>query len=247
MLPEGLLAEAQDALPLPVEDLHLACVRAPSGRLVICGALREELAALDPSIEWLTPEAVPELGEGGVDPSVLNLRSGPFTSPLVLARRWRSHLSAAAVAIMAAALLAVGLWRHASAWNTAAGQIRATVNDRLAREAPSLSEDELAMKLPGLRASAQGADVAINDAALDLAAVLKAWPTQVKMQPPSLSVSASGVSVSVTLDGPPEAFLHDFHAPAGFIAEEPRLASADRFTRVSMQLRRAGPSAGGTP
>jgi hypothetical protein len=59
-------------------------------------------------------------------------------------------------------------------------------------------------------------------------------------------VSEAGATVSVSVEGDPTPFLKAMKPPPGWGMDEPRLNSADKLTRLTLQLRPAI-GAGGTP
>jgi hypothetical protein len=107
---------------------------------------------------------------------------------------------------------------------------------------PSGRPDDLATDAAHLRGKRDAMSKAAPppDASLALAAVLNAWPANVPSKPQSISVGQSGVLISVSVEGEAAVFLKAFSPPPGWTLDEPRLNTADKVTRLALQLRRAG-------
>jgi hypothetical protein len=242
-LPPGLRPLLHDEVPVAADTLH--AVAAPLGdeRLLVCAASRNDLAELGPTALSLTPHATPEFA-GSVRAHDLNLLVQEFEPGILRRARTRHHLAAMAACLAAAALVSVGLIRRAVHWELAMADARsAAVGVLKAVDLPS--GDALDLEVARLRGSVlpevlnpRGATTRTPDAAETLASVLSAWPRQLPSKPQSLIINSAGVAVAVNLEGDPGPFLHEFKAPAGWVADEPHLNAAGETKRVNLQLRR---------
>jgi hypothetical protein len=236
LLPPGLLVEAADGLPVPIEDLQVVGAACGDGRVVICAARRDEVAAVDAGAVSLTPETLPGCVEADADPSALDLLVGEF-EPLVMRRaRLRRHAGLAATIVACATLAAIGLGRRADHWDGIATSAREARLELAARAAPGVAPDRLALEVARLRSAAAGGRPP-RDAALTLASLLDAWPRAAAATPQSIVVGDSGVSVSVSVEGEPSAFLGALRPPEGWTLDDPRLNAAGGVTRLTLQMR----------
>ncbi|MFN7021600.1 MAG: hypothetical protein ACK4WH_09770 [Phycisphaerales bacterium] len=248
-LPMGLLMLFQEDLPVELDTLHAVGVPLADGRVAVCAAERSELAAIPADCLSLMPESVPAfIGGEGVAPAHFNLLIGSFEPRPIRMDRMERHAFAAGAVLLCGLLLAVGLHRRASHWRDLAGSANAAVR-HLARTAGQTGRPvDLTAEAARLRGTREALAKAAPppDAALSLAAVLRAWPASAPSRPQSISVSPTAVAVSVSIEGDPAAFLKAFAPPAGWTLDEPRLNTADKVTRLSFQLRSVG-GTGGTP
>lgn len=245
-LPAGLRAVLEEDLPLPDDSVHAVCAPLDGGRLVVCAVGRSALSTVEPGARMLTPEQLPPWVEGPADPAALNLLVGEFEPRAARAERTRRHAAAIAALVLTTAFVAIGLSRRAEAWASSAQAAAAETDAALARAAPRTTADQLLMEVSRARRLADAA-ARIRppaDASRSLAALLRAWPTEVPSRPQSLLVSEGAATVSVTVTGDAAPFLSALKPPRGWSMDEPRLNTADNLTRLTLQLR---PTAGDRP
>lgn len=242
VLPIGLLPMLEEEAPVDAIDLHAVCVPLRDGGLAVCAAEQAALSEVQPATLSLTPESVPPFLEGRVAPERFNLLLGAFEPRPIRARRVKQHAFAAATVLLCGLLVAIGLHRRASRWESLADSARAAAAELAAAHAPTGRPEDLAAEANRLRATRESLAKAVAppDGALALASVLHAWPASVPSKPQSISVSPAGISVSVSLEGDPAAFLRGFTPPPGWALDEPRLNTAANLTRLSLQLRPMG-------
>lgn len=244
-LPTGLWPLIEDDLPVDAELAWAVGTPMDGGRLLVCAALRNELSAIMAPDGVLVPDRVPEFVANAVDPSLLNLLVGPFEPLAARKSRQRRNLITAAAALVAAALLGVGLERRAGVWHQEAQETKAATQSVLGSIAPSLgwNKDDLAMELLQRRQATPVELRAPGDAALALAGLIGRWPAQIPAKPQSISASGNSASVSVLIPpaGEAAAFIAAITPPEGWKLEEPRLVSVDKATRINLELRRVGP------
>lgn len=240
ILPPGLVTLLDEHVPANVRDLHAVCAPLKHGRLAVCAAMTLELAALPVNTLTLTPDSLPGfLEDQGISAAHLNLLVGVFEPRPVRAARLTRHAFAAGIALLCGTLLTIGLHRRASHWQENATNARAAARSLAASVMTDGRPEDLASQAARLR----GIDDALlkssssPDAAVSLAAFLSVWPAKVPSRPQSISVRASGISVAVSLDGDPSAFLSSLAPPAGWALDEPRLNTSDTATRLSLHVR----------
>jgi hypothetical protein len=249
-LPVGLLLLLQEDLPVELEMLHAVGVPlAGGGRVAVCAAERSEISAIPADCLSLTPESLPPFLDGeGALPERFNLLVGAFEPRPIRVDRFKCHALAAGFVLICGVLLATGLHRRALHWRDLAGSADAAA-EQLATAIGSTGRSvDLTAEAARLRGTREALAKAAPppDAAPALAAVLRAWPANAPSKPQSISVNPTAVAISVSVEGDPAAFLKAFAPPAGWVMDEPRLNTADRMTRLSVQLRPVG-GAGGTP
>lgn len=242
-LPAGLLPMLEEDAPADAADLHAVCAPLADGRLAVCAAKRSDLAEVPPNVLSLTPGSLPQFVESlGVSPARFNLLVGAFEPRPIRAHRIKQHAFAAATIILCGMLVGVGLHRRSSRWEERAESARVAAASIAAQVIPAGRPDDItaeAARLKGTR-DALAKNVLPPDASLSLAAVLHAWPANVPSKPQSISVSSTGVSISVSVEGDAAAFLKAFTPPPGWTLDEPRLNTADKVTRLALQLRPLG-------
>ncbi len=241
-LPLGLWSTFEEDVPCAPESLWAVCAPIDGGRVVVCAAARDLLAAVDPAITELTPASVPAFA-GEVDLAGLNLLVGPFEPRSLRRARVYRHAFMAAALLMSSALTGIGLVRRGSAWTLEAAHSKTTAASVVASIGPSLgwSVDDLALELKQRREATPMDVKAPGDAALTIAGLIARWPTEVPSKPQSISATGESASISVTVAGDPSKFLSALKAPEGWTLEEPRLASIDTTTRLSLELHRRRP------
>lgn len=242
-LPAGLLPMLEEDAPADAADLHAVCVPITDGRLAVCIAERSHLAEIPPDVLTFTPASLPLFIDGlGVMPESFNLLVGSFEPRPIRTRRIKRHAFAVAAVILCGLLVVVGLHRRASRWDERAESARSAAARIAASVTPSSRPSDLAAEAARLRGTrdALAKTVPPPDASLALAAVLHAWPANVPSKPQSISVSSTSVSISVSVEGDAAAFLKAFTPPPGWTLDEPRLNTADKVTRLALQLRPAG-------
>ncbi len=242
-LPAGLLAMLEEDAPADGAELHAVCAPLEDGRLAACAAERSELAEIPTGVLSLIPASLPPfIGSAGFTPERFNLLVGPFEPPPVTRRRLKRHAFASATVLLCGLLIAVGLHRRASRWGEHAQSAQAAAVRLAAAASTPGGPKVLAAEAARLRGAREALAKAAPplDASLALAAVLHAWPAGVPSKPQSIAVSPTGVSIAVSIEGDAAAFLRAFTPPTGWTLEEPRLNTADKVTRLALQLRPGG-------
>lgn len=253
VLPAVLLDEFQDAVPVQVDDLHVVCATATSGpltgKLIVCGALHEELAGVDAGTLGLTPDALPAFLHNAVEPSVLNLLIGVHEPTAIRAERRKlsfiTTLAAASICILAC----IGLVRRTTAWEQAARQAQQARSELLTSASISGGSTEhdpfaLAREIDRLRRATEASALPVTPpyAGLALASLLRTWPANLDATPRSISVKPETITLTVELPGEARPFLEAFKAPAGWMLEEPRVSAVRGVTTLNLQLKRAAGS-----
>jgi hypothetical protein len=240
-LPPGLLALAEDDLPVPAETLH--AVGTPvEGGVLVCAVTTEALAALDESVLSLHPEHAPD----GVDAECadLNVLVGAFEPrPLRRARLLR-HAMGAGTVLVCALLASMGLARRSSHWNAAAAADHAAWTAQAEASAPGAEPGTVLLDLQR-RASRMDPAQAIvppADAALVLTALLERWPAQVSSTPQAITIRGRDLTLSVLVDDAP-GFLAALVAPPGWTVDQPMLNRSGELTRLSLTFHAADDAA----
>lgn len=205
----GYLFESE--LPASLESVHVVFRHIGANRYLACGVEHDRLARLiadSPGTRTLTPESVPQFINAKLEPSTLNLLTGPFEPREVRVAKRRSLVAAVGLVVVCLAIVAFGAearvtaYRAASATNEAVRvRVLATaLGDAAARpNADLLIAGELS-RLRATRAntaeSARGMALAGNAAEL-LAGLFAAWPRGVDCRLDTVTV----VPTSVTLSG----------------------------------------------
>jgi hypothetical protein len=241
VLPSGMLPALEEDLPRAAEGLHAVAAPMGDGRLLVCAADESEIESLGEGILSLTPETLPAFAGAGVEPGALNLLVGVHEPRALRRARAKRHLLAAASVLLTSALLAAGLVRRERALESDAAAAREASAQLLRTLSPAGSPEAVALEVARQRRLSEAAARVrpAPDAALALASLLRAWPATVSSKPQSLAVSESGATISVAVDGDATPFLKALKAPQGWSLEEPRLNTADRVTRLTLQLRMA--------
>lgn len=249
-VPAGLLTDLAEQLPIPIEEVFAVCVASVTG-LVVCAALRHELEEVPPETMRVTPTEVPATlaapGDEGVEAARFNLLVGAFEPPTQRARRVQRHLFALTLTVLVGGLLLTGLVRRTAFWEQAAEDVTERT-DRLVTAAlpPGIPPQALPAEVARLQRASLTASKfkPPPDAALALAALLEAWPSGAPGAPQSLSVSETGITLSVLIEGqgeggydPAQAFLSAFQPPRGWVMLEPRLNSGPDFARIVVDLK----------
>jgi hypothetical protein len=241
-LPAGLLQALEEDIPLAPEELHAVGVSAGDGTLLVCAARADELESLDADLLTLCPEALPEFAPAGVDASSLNLLVGA-KEPLPIRRaRTRRHSARAAAVALIVGLLSIGLARRAEHFDSLAQRAKGASAAAVQKLLPGGTPDSLALEVNRARRVAESSARVrpAPSAAAALAAILRAWPTQVPSKPQSLTVAESGATVSLSVEGDPTPFLKAMKPPPGWSMDEPRLSASDKLTRLTLQLHPGG-------
>lgn len=247
-LPEALMGDLADALPVPSDEVFAVCAPAGADRLLICAARRTDIGAIPDDALSLVPAAVPEQLGVRVEPSALNLLVGECEPRRARRSRARRNMSAAAVVLVISALATVGIVRRARyedrravAANLAAETIAREMTPGAASATAILAmDDELARLRRAAAAAEDSAYAPPADASGSLASLLNVWPCHIASKPQSVSVTANAIMVSVVIDGPDAAaFLDALHAPLGWALEEPRLNTSSGTTRLGLSMKPA--------
>ena len=245
-LPEALVGDLADALPVPADEVFAVCAPAGGGRLLICAARRTDLSDVAEDAVSLTPASVPEQLGARVEPDLLNLLVGECEPWRARRSRVRRNVSAAVVVLMVSTLATIGTFRRARNEDRRADAVSQATESLVGRLMPDAApatallalDEELTRLHRAARAGAESAYAPPADASGALASLLSAWPCQVPSKPQSLSVSGNAIMVSVLLDGPDAtAFLDALHAPPGWALEEPRLNTSSGTTRLGLSMK----------
>jgi hypothetical protein len=249
ILPPGLLGALSDEVPLPVAELHAVYVAAPDGKALVCAARAADLQAIEPSASSLAPAQLPPGLPLPIYPSSLNLLTGAFEPVRQRRQRGQRHMAAFLSVATTLTLVTIGLGRRAGHWGAFAADTREHMQQMASRAplpsprgeaaGPDLAQ-AVAMELANLKRVSESLERVkpAPDAALALAALLDAWPANVPSRPESLSISETGIVISVTIEGDHAPFLRAFSPPGGWSLAEPRLNSAGELTRLTLELRR---------
>lgn len=237
-VPPGVLAEAADDLPAPIEDLHAVGAVIDASRIIVCAIDRRELEGLDHAATSLTPEAIPPCLGVEIDPLQLNLLVGEFEPRPMRRTRLVRHIAAAGLVAAIVASIALGLARRTEHWRAVASKTRQARIELASRLAPGVPLRELPYELTRLRTIAEAASRVVppRDAAVTLAAVLTQWPNATTATPQSISIADSLVTMTVAVEQDPSAFLANLRAPEGWQLEDPRLNAAGGTTRLSLTM-----------
>lgn len=189
-LPEGLMTELAEQIPLPLEQLHLVGVHVESAphdqavadqprSLLVCAVPKENLAALPRYVRSLTPDRLPEgagiAASGAPDPGGLELLVGAFEPMPSRRERARRHAAAMAWVLLLAMLAGLGLLRRARADEDRALRIRDATDgfpaaQRIDEELARLRRLEVSLaRMPAVDAA--------HDPVLALGSLLRAWPS----------------------------------------------------------------------
>jgi hypothetical protein len=205
--------------------------------VLVCAAPRDALASADPGTLSLRPASLPDFAPHASRADDLELLVGALEPKPLRRARLRRH-AIALVGIMAcAAMISLGLLRRTQQWHqtaAAADQAAAAVL-REVGGSPSALNLEVAHLRQVVHPQAHAEPS--TDAALAMGSLLASWPAQVPSKPQSIAINASGIAVSVTVEGDANRFLEAFRPPAGWTLEEPRLNTAGAVTRLNLQLR----------
>ncbi len=221
--------------------------------------------------------------------SSCNLLIGRHEPTQITRTRNNTHLLTAGTLVLASGLISLGLVRRTEQWREASeraeSKTRAAITAALAGDSSHLDSrlgtagntappDTFTLE----RKLQQAREAAAHDRPIEppqdvtalLAAVLKAWPSELGQSAfaQSIGVTASGASLSVllgehergtanrTLSSPqeapsPAAFLSAMRLPRGWSIQEPRHSTNGSLTRISLRLRQnasdASVESGGTP
>jgi hypothetical protein len=240
-LPAGLRPPFEEDVPLPGEGVHAVCCPLEDGKMLVCGARREELSEVSAEVHALTPESLPPCIDANIDPAKLNLLVGEFEPRTIRRARRVRHFAGALAMVLCSILVAVGLERRAEVHRGLASEARQARATLLAQVGPAARVEDLRAEVAALRRSAE-AGQRIHpplDAAPGLVDLLKRWPAEAKAQPQSLSISGTSMGMSVLVEGHPSRFLEELGAPEGWILDQPRLTSVDRSTRLDLRFTRS--------
>lgn len=231
---DGLLALAQDDLPVEADRVHAVYTRLDDTRLLVCAVHAETLRALPAGTLRCTPSSIPDFASGG-DPELLNLLVGSFEpAPLAAVRRRARSILFAGV-ILAIGLAALGLWRRAGAWEESR---RATIAARDAALALAGADSPAQLRARVERAGAAAVARRSPDAATPLAELLSAWP-KTDAEVTLLTVTPQTISLNAIVPEDAKGFVESLAAPQGFTADPPRVSSTPRGAGVAVQFRRA--------
>lgn len=248
---DGIMAIVQDELPVPAESLHAAVMPIPTAdrpaRVAVCAVKRTTMESLPSEIVSCTPESVPNFVGGTVSPEHVELRSGAFEAPARLRRRFQLHVLVAGLSLLACLLVATGLARRSAAWSHEQAELRTSTAALLQAHGTNATLESLMIEAARARtASAAEARPPLADASVTLASLLRTWPVDVPIAPPSIAVGTSTLTVSLTVEGPPEDLLRRLAPPSGWTLDEPRLATAGGKTRITLPMTRRADQAAGS-
>lgn len=239
-LPAGLLALAEDDLPVPADTLH--AVGAPvDGGVLVCAIPQDDLLAVPESVLSLRPTSAP----AGVaaDCSRLNLLVGRYEPRPIRRARVRRHALASGTVLVCSLLASIGLARRSWHWSEAAAADKAAWTSAAMEVAPASDASIVLFDLQR-RASRLDHSQEVRppaDAALVLMTLLEHWPAQVSSKPQSITIRGRDVSVTVIVQDAP-AFLAALVPPQGWGMDQPMLNTSGDLTRLSLTFHAAEPS-----
>ncbi len=240
-LPPGLLPLLEEHIPIPLDDLHAVAAPLDTARLLVCAAARKDLDDIEAGASALTPSRIPPEIADSADPSQLNLLVGDYEPRGVRRARLQAHALSAAMVLLCAGLVTLGLVRRAAHYDEVASIARATAataaTATLHDPSSHFALREMQTVRDNLKRAAGVAPPA--DAAPALAALLAAWPADVPSTPQTITATADELSVSVAVAGDPAAFLAAMEPPMGWTMDQPRLNAAGEVTRIVIRLRHA--------
>lgn len=235
-VPPGLMAELDELIPAPLEELHAVMAPAPGGKALVCAVPTDDLRALPSDAATLSPESLPPNLDLAIEPASLNLLVGAFQPVAVTRRRARTHLRAMTLVLATAGLVTLGMVRRAN-WH------KSRESETTVALAQVGSLDALAREVQALRSAAQSR--ARLDQAADarpaLAGLLAAWPVSENVEVQSISARADVCTISALVKGDAAQVLAEFTPPEGWQVQEPRLAGAGDRTRLVVTLRKGEP------
>lgn len=248
--PQQLGFLLEPLVPQPLEELHAIFEALPDRRYLACALDRARLeAGLGPSVESLTPSALPPFVRDGIEAERLNLLTGPFT-PEVVRRVERRRVHAAVLVGLALVLsISAGLDRRASAAGRAEARAGAR-EERLYREILGPSAAGAALPLPLLLESelrslrqtrAAGVDVsAPADAARVLGELLGAWPKSLPVETDSIRVTPESIHVqgSLPTSGQAQELATAVSVLEGWVLRHPTIRAQASSVRATIQLTR---------
>ena len=240
LLPSGLLVDVESQIPAPPEELHMVAVPLDPTHVLVCAVPRVELENLDPTVVTLTPDVIPSEFNVQTDPATLNFLVGAFRSPTLLAASRSRHALLAASFLLCALLVSFGLHRRTEQAQSRAVEHARQTESLLEQLTVDRREASLTAAVEQARnvAALAGRVRPLRDAAVDMEAVLSAWPTSVAgAKPQALSVTSEGTSFAVMVEGDSTSFLQAFKPPAMFTLDEPRLVAVGPLTRLNLRLR----------
>jgi len=206
---ERVLAGIEPWIPSDTDSLDVCWAVGTDGQLLVLAVEPVVLSALlanQPALWMLLPDRIPDhVQVAGVAPSDLNLLHGR-RAPVMQQRGERALLWASvAVSVVVAAVVLVGaIHRHGlisvhrtAAAETAAAALTAIIPPALGGNDPDplLRLDQATRMAAGLRRSVDGVD---NGGASVFAALLAAWPADLRTQVASLAIDGNRCTVSGT-------------------------------------------------
>ncbi len=231
-------------LPRPIERVHAAYAPLDADRILACGIDIEKLEPI--ASLTLTPDAIPDhVAESvGTPPPTdsLNLLTGPFEPPRVraLRRRWLIQLTAAA--ILAIALLLVGVERRAHAARATAADASDAIVQVHAQVLGLADEPQFSRMTSELRRLRQtrraDGDLMPRDPTPDLAAWLATWPADPPVQTQSIvaSPSAMTITTSATTNDEAQALIDALRSPPRWTQAQPSLNRTADGVRIVLRL-----------
>lgn len=252
-LPEILHPMLSEDIPEPIDDVHAVCTPTKRG-LLVCAVPKRRLRQVPSEASESLPASLPSGWENAAKLESLNLLVGSFEPPAVTRARRRLVRNCVGAAIVATLGIGVGMndlrlkseFQTKTLRDTTMEAVHSVVHQNASR---SDVLDELAV----LRreAAAMAARPSVPDAAVDLAALLAAWPVDSRCDVRSLSVNSAGATSTVEVPTEETSkFLAELKPPNGWALDEPRLQGVSREVRttsqVTLQWRRANTGRAGT-
>lgn len=239
-------------LPMDVAGVAAAYTPLARGAVLACALPASTLE--DPALAGaltLAPATLPDWLEQEADPEAMNVLTGPHEPRAVtLARRRRSSVLAAAVAVLAAGV-GIGLERRAAAARADHADAVAALTGMMAptpEADPGLASLALDRELARLRATrSKQASLGLADASGPMAALLAHWPRDVKAQAQTVSAAPSQLTVSALLPAHADAekLSAALAGTAGWEAGQPQISASGRGVQVQLTLKPS--TKGGTP
>lgn len=255
---QQLMYRLEEFLPVEAESVHAVFIRLEGTRVLAIAAGRSRLGeAAEGGAEVVRPESLPtfvqeqlpaEISLDGLLQSI-NLLSGPCEPQRVITLRRRLAWSLATSISVIAMLIGAGALRRANTLDHAAEESRARVDSVIVKALGERSTQsslppslQLVAQLRRLEQLADGQGGATRpDVALELAAVLGAWPAAVPLRLDGLLVSGDSASIRWRSTSAVEVqpVVDALSGLQGWSAEQPQLRTQGAESQASLVLRRA--------
>ncbi len=234
--------EFQALIPVDLASLHVAYVPAGTTTVLACGVDHTLAQSASTSGLSLAPEAIPaELGKFP-QPAELELLGGDCEPRMIARARTRLVGTIAASIALTGVVVALGLERRGSHWESVASaadnQRITALRGRWQDEDPITAARQLTLELEEARLihGTQLADT--RDAAASAAEVLGAMNALTGIDTEVVSCTESTVVVTLTAPDERRISIEQIGAPTGWSLAEPRLLATPRGTQFTLQFAR---------